>query len=143
MDDYIFNHHTFILVQLNYLKGNQSFFHYSFIQKTYLLKIYFLGLLQLLLAFFSLWMLKCKRYSHVWSLRCPISCLGMRNSKLPRYPSQRYYDNLKCVAVFNRILYQVHCVYTYRSLIGLIFSKWDTNSYSDSDSESLPIATYD
>lgn len=59
MDDYIFDHHFFILVELNYLKGNHYllFFHYLFIQNTCeksleLLK--FLDLTQLLLAFFPL-----------------------------------------------------------------------------------------
>ena len=42
MDDYIFDRHTFVLVQLKYLKGNQSFFYYQFIQNTYLLRILFL-----------------------------------------------------------------------------------------------------
>ena len=51
-NDYIFDHHIFILVELKYLKGNQSFFHYPFIQNTYLPKILFFRLPSTIAWFF-------------------------------------------------------------------------------------------
>ena len=43
MDNYFFNHHIFLLVELSYLRGNQSFYCVPFIRKTDSLKILFLN----------------------------------------------------------------------------------------------------
>ena len=43
MDNYFFNHHIFLLVELSYLRGNQSFYFDLFIKKTDSLKVPFLN----------------------------------------------------------------------------------------------------
>ena len=88
-NDYIFDHHIFILVELKYLKGNQSFFDYPFIQNTYCQKSCFLDRPYLLLDFFFFMVVECKRH-----FPSPIACLGMSNSKLLHCPLPKYYDNL-------------------------------------------------